>query len=227
MCDNLRHYSISSNRNINIKRHEDKYTIVYKTHEGKEISISPTMNSSSIHMKIPSKHYKINLHNKDINETEKDSDSDELLTSPHTTIFLRKYEPTTINNIISYNSKKYNLIYDKFLMTLKHNIIHCNAIMNNELDSYQMVLDGYKGICVYFDIDLPKLETANKTYIVYSKHMKKSEFIKIKNADCYSIDEAQTSYYPIYVICCYTKHTMEDFVYLYPYLIKNIFYNLL
>lgn len=266
MCDNLiRRYSIALNTDpIDIKHHDDKYTIVYKTHEGKEIAISPTMSSSAIDMKIPSKSYKILSHhnrnninnstknhnvkdNNNINNTnvknnnnvkgnnevknnievEKDSDSDELLLSPHTTIFLRKYEPSTITNIIAYNNKKYNLMYDKFMLTLKNNIIQCKALINNDLDSYQMVLSGYKGICVYFDIDLPKLETLNKTYIVYSCNMKKSEFIKIKNTDCYSIDEAQIPYYPIYVICCYTKHTIEDFVYLYPYLIKNIFHNLL
>jgi hypothetical protein len=227
MCDNVvRHYSVSLNRDpINIKHYDDKYDIVYKTHEGKEIQITPTMHSSSINMKIPNKSYKILLHNNP--KEEKESESDELLVSPHTTIFLRKYEPTTINNIISYNNKKYNLMYDKFIFTLKNKIIHCNAVINNEVDSYSLVLQGFYGICVYFDIDLPKLETLNKTYIVYSKHLKKSELIKIKNADCYSMDEDNFVYYPIYVICCYTKHTMEDFVYLYPYLIKNIFHNLL
>jgi hypothetical protein len=276
MCDNLvRRYSIALNTDpIDIKHHDDKYTIVYKTHEGKAITITPTMSSSSINMKIPSKSYTLLSSYSDINNVKsnnnntnnvkedklkdnntnnvkendnntkdnlknyisnkiksnvkvENSDSDELLLSPHTTIFLRKYDPNTITNVIRYNNKKYNLIYDKFMLTLKKNIIQCNPIANNDLDSYQMVLSGYKGICVYFDIDLPKLQTLNKTYIVYSRHMKKSEFIKIKNTDCYSIDEAQIPYYPIYVICCYTKHTMEDFVYLYPYLIKNIFHNLL
>lgn len=223
-------YYISLNDDpINIKHDNDKYSIIYKTNMGKEINIIPTINSSSMYNKIPHNNYKIMLHNHNDNsdENSENDNSDEIIISDSQKKILNKYIEKKLDNTIIHYNMNYNLIYNKFLLYNKNGKICCDAVIDNDIDSYYLVLNEYRGICIYFDINLSKLNTLNNTYIVYSKNIKKSEFIKIKNSDYYIINEDQLEYYPIYIICCYTKHTMEDFIYLYPYLIKNIFYNLL
>lgn len=174
-------YYISSNEQpINIKHDNDKYSIIYKTNMGKEIHIIPTINSSCMNTKIPHNNYKITLHNKNDNSAEnsENDNSDEIIISDSQKKILNKYIEKKLDNTIIHYNMNYNLIYNKFILYNKNGKICCDAVINNDIDSYYLVLNSYKGICIYFDINLSKLNTLNNTYIVYSKILKNLNLLK-------------------------------------------------
>ena len=90
--------------------------------------------------------------------------------------------------------------------------------------SYDLVLQKYVGVSITCHIDLHHLDTKNKKFTIYSKHIKDTKVLNLHNSASFNLDitKEQIAYYPIYVIC-EEQYYMEDFLKLYPYLIKNIF----
>lgn len=220
-------YSISLNSlPLAIKPlHNNKYSIVYKPLNGASVIIGENPYI------MPKKMYSI-CNNSDTKEEVKSElyISDELVVSEKESQYLSTPSQSESSNS-NYCNITYNPIYksnyEVFYLDIEdnNNSIVCSPMSKQDVCSFDLVQQWYVGICIYFDIDLPKLSTMNKTYIVYSKKIKKTECIKIKNAADYQITMDKPSYYPIYVLCCYNYHTMYEFTYLYPFLVKNIFHN--
>jgi hypothetical protein len=144
-------------------------------------------------------------------------------------------------SLIAYPSDKNNIdiIYDSDINQYKYNVFHltvafdnhiqCNGLYKSNTLSYELVLNKFVGICVYCEMNIEPYLMNNKMYIVYSKKVTDNKCIKLKNKTPYYLSNSkeELSYYPIFVICCQSSHSMEDFVQIYPYLVKNIFhYNL-
>lgn len=95
--------------------------------------------------------------------------------------------------------------------------------MDKEIDtSYDLILEGYKGIYIHCDTDI-KL-TMDHKFIFYSKNIKKNKTIHLNNNQPFHIglSEDQLIYYPIYIISRDVKYNVEDFIEIFPFLIKNI-----
>jgi hypothetical protein len=192
--------------------------ILYKTINGDDICVT----QNNIHPShIINKQYKLgekSVHfNNDILINHQETD--ELVISDSESFNLVNY-PTMLNHIdIVYNNHDED-IYQIFHLYLVNDVIKCDGLEKTNTLSYDLVLNRFVGICVYNEIN-----QANQMYIVYSRKMKHQKLIKLKNTQPYhltnSIDEL--AYYPIIVICCQSQHTLEDFIQLYPYLVKNIF----
>lgn len=204
--------------------HDNKYSIIYKPTNGSTVIIGE---KSYV---VPKKTYKILINSDEKVKADivEKTHSDELIVSEKETIFLTTPSNSERDNYcnIHYDSI-YHSNYDVFYLNMNddNEDIYCFPMSKLEINSFDLVQQWYVGICIYFDIDLPKLSTMNKTYIVYSTQIKKTQCIKIKNASDYQITMDKPTYYPMYVLCCYNHHTMDEFVYLYPFLVKHIFHN--
>jgi len=118
------------------------------------------------------------------------------------------------------NQDKYNVFY----LYNVNDVVKCEGIYKSNTLSYELVLNHFVGICVHNEID-----HVNKMYIVYSRQVTNQKLIRLKNKTKYHLSNSQKEleYYPIVVICCQSQHDIEEFVQLYPYLVKNIFnYNI-
>jgi len=210
MNDN-KFYHISSHKKLAescpiIIRHPEK-SFIYKSADNIITTLKP----------VNIKYYNINA--------EQNSDeyiSDEIVKSDDSIIANENY------NDIS-NINKYKILYNDDTETynlFKFDII-CNNIqcigMNKQVDtSYDLILDGYKGIFIHCDTDINK--SYNQKFIFYSKHIKKNKTIHLNNNQPFYINMAveQLAYYPLYIICCDIRYITKDFIDIYPFLIKNI-----
>lgn len=104
-------------------------------------------------------------------------------------------------------------LYQFFKLSLLYNNIHCTAMIKHTDSSYDLILNGYKGIYIKYLDD----------FILYSQHIKKKKTIILHNEHSFNIDmsDDQLVYYPIYIISN-KKYTVSDFINIYPLLIKNV-----
>lgn len=227
-------YNISLHSNPVIVKSNS--VILYRNQSGEQICVTHNTINNIINKNyiIPinqPKHESKSVHfNDQVSIIEqKHEDSDELVISETDSMIL-------FNHIK--NNNKINIIYDADINQFNYNVfelklfednIKCNGLYKSKTLSYELVLDRFVGICVYSEIDLMDVNVKNKMFIVYSKTVCDNKFIKIKNKTPYQLTNNlhETAYYPIYVICCQSSHPIEDFIKIYPYLVKNIFnYNL-
>lgn len=212
--------------------------ILYKNQKGEEICIKnnhviPHLNNTH----IVNKNYIISLDQQD--KKVHFDDSDELIISETESMILYNQIKNNKNVNIIYDLEINQYQYNVFSLTFLNDVniknergsfyndvnIQCHGLYKSDTLSYDLVLNHFVGLCVYCDVDLVNLPTKGKMFIVYSKKISHHQLIKIKNKTPYQLTNEmnELSYYPIFVICCHSSYGIEDFVNLYPYLVKNIF----
>jgi hypothetical protein len=146
-----------------------------------------------------------------------DEHSDEIVIDEKEKIILHDNDYDVKNTYhVKYDVFTNNDIYNLFLIDINPVLeITSKGFDKADFVSYDLVLQKYVGVSITCHIDLHHLDTKNKKFTIYSKHIKDTKV----NLD---ITKEQIAYYPIYVIC-EEQYYMEDFLKLYPYLIKNIF----
>lgn len=143
--------------------------------------------------------------------------SDEIVKSDESLVLNINYdEYQPVKHDISFDED--GELYQFFKLSLLYNNIHCTAMIKHTDSSYDLILNGYKGIYIKYLDD----------FILYSQHIKKKKTIILHNEHSFNIDmsDDQLVYYPIYIISN-KKYTVSDFINIYPLLIKNVIkYNL-
>ncbi len=159
-----------------------------------------------------SKHYTIRLEsNNDEYQSDEIVKSDESLVL---NINYDEYQPIKCDIIFEEDGE----LYQFFKLSLLYNNIHCTGMIKHTDSSYDLILDGYKGIYIKYLDD----------FILYSQHIKKKKTIILHNQKPFNIDMTndQLLYYPIYIISN-KKYKVSDITNIYPLLIKNVIkYNL-
>jgi hypothetical protein len=223
-------YNISLHSNPVIVKSNS--VILYRNQSGEQICITHnTINN------IVNKNYIIPVNTNDkkvhfddqVQIIKHDDHSDELVISETESMLLYNHIKDDQKMNIIYDLDINQFTYNVFTLTLFENNLLCNGLYKSDSLSYELVLNHFVGICVYSEIDIEDVYIKNKMFIVYSKKVCDHKMIRLKNKTPYqlTINTNELSYYPIFVICCQSLHAMEDFVKIYPYLVKNIFnYNL-
>ena len=185
------------------------YEILYDKKESCPITIrKPEIVYTS---NVKKKSYKINL-------IDDDDISDEIVKSDESLHINENYDEFKNRYDIIYNDD--NETYNLFKFYINCNNIYCNGMDKQTDTSYDLILEGYKGIYIHCDADISR----DHKFIFYSKNIKKNKTIHLNNNHPFyvGLSADQLIYYPIYIISCNIKYNVKDFIEIFPFLIKNI-----